>query len=43
MAIGMLLLAVGPYPGGEDHGIGSVVTLDDFPSGRLSFDLVAVQ
>lgn len=26
MAIGVLLLAVGSYLGGKDHGIGSVVT-----------------
>ena len=26
MAIGVLLLAVGSYLGGQDHGIGSVVT-----------------
>jgi hypothetical protein len=26
MAIGVLLLAVGSFPGGKDHGIGSVVT-----------------
>ncbi len=26
MAIGVLLVAVGSYLGGKDHGIGSVVT-----------------
>jgi hypothetical protein len=26
MAIGVLLLAVGSYLGGKDHGIGAVVT-----------------
>ena len=26
MAVGVLLLAVGSYLGGQDHGIGSIVT-----------------
>jgi hypothetical protein len=26
MAIGVLLLAVGSYLGGKDHGIGSIIT-----------------
>jgi Flp pilus assembly pilin Flp len=47
MAIGVLLIAVGSFLGGKDHGIGSVVTLPrasreiDLPPTRLTFDLVA--
>jgi Flp pilus assembly pilin Flp len=44
MAIGVLLLAVGSYLGGKDHGIGGVVTRPDFPNeATVSFDVLAMQ
>ena len=41
MAIGVLLIAVGSFLGGKDHGIGSVVPLPQGSSVALSFDLIA--
>src|SRR4051794_33084589 len=43
MAIGVLLIAVGSYLGGKDHGIGSVMTLGRSPSAALTFAFTAVQ
>ncbi len=33
MAVGVLLLAVGSFLGGKDHGIGAIVTVPPSPSG----------
>ena len=44
MVIGVLLLAVGSYLVGKDHGIVPVVTRPDFPNEvMLPFDVSAVQ